>query len=473
MQNNFEKQVREKMEELHLTPSDPVWNSIYRRIKAKKERRRVLFFWLPLLGLLLAGGLWWSLDSRKETKLSASTEKTLPSVQKRQSSSENVVPNKEATGEKQEQKTEETKTDLSSQEFVTTGVAGNNKNTGAVGAQAPSFIGQSTLSGKSSLKSTVRSKPITSKKEASGKINVTNAALSQNNLPGVINKNQNAAGGNEAAITTNGKVETEVTEKAAVTQPVLKNMVADSSAVAIVTKKEVKGGNKKWRKSVTLQEGYSSYHSTLFNSGTVANAFSNSLAPVQVPNRPVTQTISSGFSFAVGGELKRLIGKRLEISGGIQYHYYSAYIKVGQKENIITSAAYRADSLRVSGIYDNSNRQNFTNKFHVLEIPVSISYQLFPKIPIFLSAGASYGRLISTNALTYDHDNNFYYYNEDNYRRNYLNGFAGLQFKLINKGNLSLETGPIVQYNVTRLQRENRYTIPHLFYAGIKTSVSF
>jgi len=49
MQNEFEKQVQQKMEELQLVPSAPVWEKIEEQIRRKKDRRRLI---LHLGGLL-------------------------------------------------------------------------------------------------------------------------------------------------------------------------------------------------------------------------------------------------------------------------------------------------------------------------------------------------------------------------------------------------------------------------------------
>ena len=56
-EQNFEKQVKQKMEELSLTPSEPVWKKVEEQIQKKRNRRR-FFFWLPLTVLLIGGGLW-------------------------------------------------------------------------------------------------------------------------------------------------------------------------------------------------------------------------------------------------------------------------------------------------------------------------------------------------------------------------------------------------------------------------------
>src|SRR6476660_6757739 len=51
MPNNFEKQVKEKMDELTFVPTAPVWEQIQKQIRAKKDRRRFLL-WLPIIILL-------------------------------------------------------------------------------------------------------------------------------------------------------------------------------------------------------------------------------------------------------------------------------------------------------------------------------------------------------------------------------------------------------------------------------------
>src|SRR2546423_9171288 len=58
MQNDFERQVQQKLEELNLVPSEPVWLNIEKQIHNKKDRR-MIFLWLPLLFMLLGAGVWW------------------------------------------------------------------------------------------------------------------------------------------------------------------------------------------------------------------------------------------------------------------------------------------------------------------------------------------------------------------------------------------------------------------------------
>src|SRR4051794_10883597 len=60
MQNEFEKQVQQKLEELKLVPSEPVWEKVEMQIRKKKDRRRMIF-WIPLFAFIGAG-LWLGID---------------------------------------------------------------------------------------------------------------------------------------------------------------------------------------------------------------------------------------------------------------------------------------------------------------------------------------------------------------------------------------------------------------------------
>src|ERR1700692_4692726 len=55
-ENNFEKQVQEKMDQLGFDPSDAVWTAVDKEINKAKKRRRPFFILFFFSGLLLAGG---------------------------------------------------------------------------------------------------------------------------------------------------------------------------------------------------------------------------------------------------------------------------------------------------------------------------------------------------------------------------------------------------------------------------------
>src|SRR5438309_10054205 len=83
MQNEFEKQVQQKMEELNFTPSEPVWLNIEKQIRNKKDKRR-LFIWLPILIAFLSGSLFIVYNSQKRSTY-------VPKVYAKVKSNETVV----------------------------------------------------------------------------------------------------------------------------------------------------------------------------------------------------------------------------------------------------------------------------------------------------------------------------------------------------------------------------------------------
>ncbi len=69
--NDFEKQVHQKMGELRLLPSGAVWEQVERRLH-RKEKRRGWIIWLPLLlSALFLGGYFsqHTLPSSKSNRI--------------------------------------------------------------------------------------------------------------------------------------------------------------------------------------------------------------------------------------------------------------------------------------------------------------------------------------------------------------------------------------------------------------------
>ena len=56
-EQNFEKQVQKKLEELNLLPSDSVWKKVEEQIREKKDRRKIFFWLIPFA--LLCGGIYF------------------------------------------------------------------------------------------------------------------------------------------------------------------------------------------------------------------------------------------------------------------------------------------------------------------------------------------------------------------------------------------------------------------------------
>ena len=66
-QNNFEKNMQQKMDELKIAPSESVWTNVEKRIGKKDKDRKLIFMLFLLIVFLLSGG-YWLMNSSKNNQ---------------------------------------------------------------------------------------------------------------------------------------------------------------------------------------------------------------------------------------------------------------------------------------------------------------------------------------------------------------------------------------------------------------------
>lgn len=519
-ENEFEKRVQDKMEELSFIPSDVVWHKVEEELRPKKEKRRLLWM-LPLFIIFIGIGLWkWTTYSHNNSK---------PYVAANESVKQPTKPDFSAT-----------KPDVVSKPNVA-----DNK---------PKVAGKFNVASKSNVvsKPNMRRKPkIANRPGFQNKPNVfaakQNVVTEQNNadkqdvvinklnpanqsgvihhekkdiekqqavpgknfLPQSLNNSKQEdnstnlsssnADGKELKNTEAAKITGEVINKDAakafpLTKPdstvkepntkltgdnaidgkykippseKVKEDSSETKPAKIVTKQ------KKWEKVILVQMGWSNYGGSLFNNTVGALDISSSsmqtgssISGSNYPNK-----ITKGAAFAIGAGVKRVLNKRLKISLAIQYSFYSTNMRIGRA--VPDSAPVFNMNRAPSGYYLNTMENNYTNKLHVAELPVSLEYRLLRKLPLQLSLGASYGYLLRTNALTFNNITNTYYYNRSNYVSNYLNIFSSLQYQFLHKGKVKVQTGPVILYNTIKLEKTSRIGVQHLYSYGLKTDIIF
>src|SRR5687768_1378433 len=92
-ENNFERQVQQKLNELKLDPSDSVWQHVYAKIKKEKQRRRGLIIFPVLFIFFLCGGTWlWfsGIHSTKELQQLSKRVVAKEATEKRQIDSDSI-----------------------------------------------------------------------------------------------------------------------------------------------------------------------------------------------------------------------------------------------------------------------------------------------------------------------------------------------------------------------------------------------
>lgn len=488
MQNEFEKQVQQKMEELKLVPSAPVWENVEKQIRKKRERKRFLFFLLPVM-LLAGAGILWMLEQGRQGSLQSLDNTTI-----KQKAEKNNFENRASNPQTKiqtpvTQGPEKTKTNS---EIETSGADTKKKETGKdpfvfskpFNRVSKSKIIQPNEEGpvikKLSAEQFRQPKTVRRKENMPNNgVAVTELDPKNNSIPPPVEKKEQfqnnqkllpiiSANENPKEQKTTGGVSEADSVKKEETLRLVKPL--DSSAG-----KKIAGAGNKWEKIFTFRLGESMYKNGIFSGRKSLMDY--------VPNAntgggfsPVYDSSGSGkkgFSFAIGAGVKRNFGKRMELTAAVQYHYYSTHGKVGEKKNGDTAVFFWGNRLTASGFYTNTGTKEYTTEYGIIEIPVSFHYRLIKKIPLQFSAGASYGRLLYSNALTFDASRNFFYYNEKNNVKNFISIFSSLQYRIFTKNRAKIVTGPMVQFMPSLLQRENRFASPHLFFAGIKTDISF
>lgn len=487
MQNEFEKQVQQKMEELNLVPSAPVWVKVEKQIRKKRQKRRFFFFLLQVV-LLVAIGIWWMASGNNYTR-STSQDKTVSSNKTVTSAkNENVKPidqaqNQSGTLTKVQNQTskpletpaliniiEKESEKISSETFSKTNATKTHSNTkNSVVKTSPQ---KTSIIEKQKNKTEVEATSIPSghtiehpdKTRMIVEVERKEKTDVADYTPVIANVEKN-----ETASTDSTSKKDSPKKENAKTEV----KISDSSV-----KKKVAKSDKKWEKVFTFQAGVSSYQKGVFagQKSMVASplqngGFGGGGAGQRFPMYDSAGK-NNGFSFAIGSGVKRKLGEKFEFHISLQYRYSSVRGWVGEKKQD-TAVLYSGNNLPVPDFYTNGNWNNYTTSYGMIELPVSISYQAFKKIPLQLSAGTAYGRLLHSNELTFDNSKNIYYKNKDNRVKNFFNLFSGLQYRVFEKNKMKITTGPLVQYSISRTQKDNQYTRPHLFFAGIKTDINF
>jgi hypothetical protein len=488
-EQNFEKQVRQKMEELSLTPSEPVWKKVELQIREKRDRRRLLF-WLPLTALLLTGGIWHISNNLNNNYADSKTAKqendkinTIspieqkvtvqklqePSSEKEQSvianknlqqenkipfgSKPKALPSQEVNNNQLRSAKAHTITAKHTQPGIEINEKNHDKPTTETNSQGVSVTGKEELSNVSKNKdelALIKESPKGDSIVSQGKVEPADAI---------------------ATDTTIIKPETKITEK-------------DSASIKNNIAKAGKNFSAKWKLAIIGYFGRSGVSNGLglFGGGAKSletNAFADrtNYASMSQPNSnnpgstyrpPSAQNKSTSFS--LGMLIKKQMSKRIVLSTGLQYNFYSTQMQVGQSVNRDTMVDRNKS---VNSFYTNSGNdfREYKNKFHFISLPIGFDFQLLKNLPLDFHLGLSLHQLMKTNALLYSSFSQVYYDDKDAFNKTLLFSEIGLDYSVPLTKNLSLKAGPRANYSHTGAIKGS--SSQHLFSYGIATQFIF
>ena len=502
MQNDFEKQVHQKMDELKFDPSKPVWENIEMQIRKKKDRRS-FFFWLPLLSLLLGGSLFIfyfnghnnsvakserSIQEDSKTSNERNNSQTSSKEnQTRQSSSKDTVTNRTLTqkqktvvttsNKKNDIKEKTTALPVYSSKKVSVErekVVALKKRSSETEIVINKNQNQSIAKSKNTIKpgnsktDSERSSPVDEQDEGKTGIQKT---VDKKTIEKETTQNKNTEDIRKEDIKTNDTnlLKSNSTDTAKAN--------SNNNNIPLKGKKD----SSKWKLIVAAGIGTSGINDGLKLFGGGAKSISS---PNYYSNTPGGGTGSSGvgttipdpsipkksLAFSAGVLAKKQIGKKIAFSTGLRYNYYSTKMQVGQKfrqDSAISS------SFRVNEFYTNSgtNYSSYYNRFHFLSLPVGLDFQF--KIPLDFHFGFSLQRLINTNALQYSYASGIYYSNNKVYNKTLLFSDLSLNYSVSLNKRMSVAVGPFINYSHSRLEKDSSHSNHHLFSYGISAQFSF
>ena len=505
----FEKRIRQKMEELKFTPSASAWDNVEKELNKDKRKKRPIIWFFLFLGLAVSGSFYFFMASpthRDSNAVNQYTVATAPSTTKEKTqtktddvnstvpSSTNddkkIIPDHTSSSTDRAATDDATKSDKiiidknikKSNEKIAT--KNNNEKT-ALKESSPTYDHATVAAGNyKNKKSRIRPTHDQDNNKPA------DASIQKNQQPDLASNNNKEVETKETSSVQNTTNISDTTSSTAVANNISSNKVDTTANKHIskdtaanknsVTQKKKNSTKKSWKIGYTGSAGYSSVFDDLFNttavSGQVPTSYNLANAAFAVPPTNTLafgainytpSTIKPGPSFTMGAFAEKSISKKLLFSIGLNYHYYSSMISVGRK---VEANLYLAASTNATGYYLNTRDHSYTNQYHFIELPVSVLYQFnkSKKMPIYGEGGFSVARMISSNALHFDKLSAVYYKgNSSLFNKTQFNADVAIMIGIPFKNNM-FRVGPQAQYGISNLLSGNAGNNEHLFFGGIK-----
>jgi hypothetical protein len=448
-EQNFEKQVREKMDELSFVPSAPVWEKVEEQIRKKKEKRRIVLWLFPLL---VATGLGWWLIA--ENGLSHLKDNNHTAIQNKL----NNLP----------EPTLGNRTQIPEKSANTDKILDAKKETGTSGRNTITNLSNNEIKSK--------------RKTHAWQHEAIMPSSIDEPLPGRL-----ATTGQEV----NKGIATPVFN------PVIYRFNADSvinskslyeKEIVILMKDTILGDKQtkqnKWQIAFAVKGGIAGISEGFGSLGSLGSSadmlyYASPTASTGGFNSgntgiPPSSSPRAGAAFSAGVDVKRKMNNRLAVVSGLHYAYYSNSIKVGSSVYRDTNI-YRFDAsvFRTEAFYRNdAYKRNYTNRYHYIQLPISADYKLNKRLPLYVQAGVKLEQLLSTNALFYNQQAGVYVKDEEMLVKTGVHLFSGFSYHFRSQKSFSFTIGPQIQYGITNLSK-NKGNNQHLYFAGISSQIFF
>lgn len=489
----FEKGVRQKMEELQFAPSESVWAHIEKAVTDGHRRRRGFYFWrIAFSGAVLAGIVTVLYHAPQpaatpQTKIASQAKVTPKTVASPAATQESAANPQVSTSTPRESAS----TQQASAKAAPPSVP-------AAGAASPGDLAMDPASQREAgTRSRSKGHSVTGSKEGTGQ----DKDVAQNDRTGEFaDANQRLSAGTQTSVKAPANAPATANAPASRIAPYLYQppLAGQGSAAAIKAAKvsaktntvalsKLEKTKRPWEAGFVAGGGMSRLnHLNLANDAASQNSASlysmvsntATSAAAAAPSKRYVSDVRPDLSFMAGIHLQKGLSNRWTLNLGMNLHYYSTRISIGQPVNTYVSAMVSlisptvAPSAQSATAYVAGDKQKFTNHYYFLEVPVSMQFQLNKShmLPIFIEGGFSLARLMGSDALFYDVHTGVYYKDPSVLQKTQFSVNSALMVGLPFHG-IKLEVGPQVQYGLTPLINDKSQGDQHFLYAGLKVVI--
>lgn len=469
-QNNFEKELQRKLNELKIDPPETVWQGVAERIR-KKERKRAIPYLFLLAGVLLLSGAYWFF-TREHIATEPGVALHTP-VTANDPAAQPAPDYTKASDGKEKEEIKHHPDGQQAQVIKRKELPAGNKGSSSSAPRTRSphqpvaFAGRHRPDGVAHVQANDHT-------FSAGKIAMDTAT---DPMQYIEKKEVQADHTEDAAISLRDEVIKETVPAPSVAESRKDSVPFETN---MTRKKDARKNTRPaWTTGAWLSGGISSFISTpsfekSFSDVSSAPAVGNGSGSV-VTYPPSPFKSSAGFSAGIFAE--KNIARRIKISAGLSYAYYSVVNDVGQRIQPGTSQYYLNDRSMYYNAYNAPVSQSlrYRNNFHFIELPVSVAFRLSKSdhLPVDLELGGYASKLVATNALQYMYAQSVYYRDPSFFNKMQLGLHSGVSFTLFANRKVPLRFGPYADFTISQLAGKGLYKGQHLSYAGIKAGILF
>lgn len=499
-ENNFEKQVRQKMDGLKLNPSEELWQKVAGGIKKDKHNRWLLAI-LLLLFISVATGLIIMTKQpfgREEYKIAVQQSDNNNSISQSNSTNQNVqIPatqNDQPLPVADAIQNADAKV-LQSQQHINAVEVNKKDNTNRklkpgsqdiAGIEREGVISKERNTTSTDLQNERGNHKYGTKPQVKAIINNVKAA--DEAIETLKQKDTDVAKSDKVTIsdkkneviaqiidTINGQV---ATLKEQPTDTLIKNLSEEHKKTAVSKKQQKQIAP--WKIGFNFSLGTSTSQSGVLGivgigNGSMDKAFADALQSSPGAGTGTGSTISytpsklkAGLGFVAGAFVQKQISRKTNLLIGLNFKRYASSMMIGSR--VDSAANFSSNFYNLSRAYYRTGAQKvYKNHFDFIELPLAFRLKLGKqhKLPVYLNTGVSVARLIGSNALQFDVATGAYYSNNDFFNKTHIDISAGVMFAMSAKAKNPLMAGPVLNFSLNKMADYGLYKNLHYSYLGL------